>query len=238
MSGTVVGNQRSIEGRFPVKVDKKMSLARGAVMFGPINKGSLRTYNLQGYNHSTDTIYPEIANLPGYIKVDVVPKAVPAGEQMTFILYFNTAKTTLYGLVDNTLQVKSGASASAFDLPVTALIEEDFTKMTPKQLDKAAIAELSESSIDFGRIKGQKTLSGEVEITNKGKSELIIRRVYSSDHGVSVSVSKDKLKPGKSAVIKVTVDTGEIPGDILNARVAVICNDPANPTQIIRLVGE
>ncbi len=238
VSGTVVGNQRSIEGRFPVKVDKKMSLARGAVMFGPINKGSLRTYNLQGYNHSTDTIYPEIANLPGYIKVDVVPKAVPAGEQMTFILYFNTAKTPLYGLVDNTLQVKSGASASGFDLPVTALIEEDFTKMTPKQLDKAAIAELSESSIDFGRIKGQKTLSGEVEITNKGKSELIIRRVYSSDHGVSVSVSKDKLKPGKSAVIKVTVDTGEIPGDILNARVAVICNDPANPTLIIRLVGE
>ena len=72
-----------------------------------------------------------------------------------------------------------------------------------------------------------------------------MRRVYSSDPGISVSIDKTKLKPGKEAVITATVDTAQLPGALLNARVAVITNapaliphDPGHPTQIIRLVGE
>ena len=74
-------------------------------------------------------------------------------------------------------------------------------------------------------------------LRNTGQSELVVRRVYSSDPGISVSIDKTKLKPGKEAVITATVDTAQLPGALLNARVAVITNDPGHPTQIIRLVG-
>lgn len=239
VSGTVVGNERSIEGRFPVKADSKFSLARGAVMFGPIGKGAMRTYNLQGYNRSTDTIRPQLVDMPGYIKADVVPAAVPPGEQMTFILYFNTSYCPLYGLVADTLGVKGNPESDiTYPLPVTAMVEEDFTKLTPRQLEKSGIATLSENSVDFGRIDGRKSLSGSVTLRNTGQSELVVRRVYSSDPGISVSIDKTKLKPGKEAVITATVDTAQLPGALLNARVAVITNDPGHPTQIIRLVGE
>lgn len=239
VSGTVVGNERSIEGRFPVKADGKLSLARNAAMFGPIGKGSMRTYNLQGYNRSTDTIRPQITDMPRHIKADIVPPAVPPGEQMTFILYFNTSYCPLYGLVADTLSIKSmPGAATTFQLPITAMVEEDFTKLTPRQLEKSGIATLSDKAVDFGRIHGQAHLRGTVKLRNTGKSELLVRRVYSSDPGISVSINQTKLKPGKEAVITATVDTSAIPGDMLNARVAVITNDPGNPTQIIRLVGE
>ncbi len=237
VSGTVVGNLRSIAGRFPVKADSALSLARPAVMFGPVNKGELRTYNLQGYNRSNDSIAPQVKGLPRYMKVDVVPPVVPPGEQMTFIIYLNTASCPLYGLVDENIRISADPKGEPYTLPLTALVEEDFTKLTPKQLENSGVATLYDKSIDFGRYERGSKLTGSVVLRNTGKGALAIRRVYSSDPGVSAKINKTSLKPGKDATITVTVDTSKNPGDLLNARVAVITNDPANPTQIIRLLG-
>ena len=232
VSGTVVGNIRSIEGRFPIEATPQISLARSAVMFGPLKKGTMRTLNLQGYNRSTEPITPSVSNLPSYIKVDVVPATVPAGEQFTLIFYFNTSLCPLYGLVEDE------ADIDGYRLPLTAMVEEDFNKLTPKQLEKAPVATLSETAIDFGTFTRGNTINATFTIRNTGHSALEIRRVYSSDPGVKATAERTTLKPGKETNVNATIDTALIPGDMLNARVAVITNDPANPTQIVRLVGQ
>lgn len=239
VSGTVIGSSKSIEHRFPVTADSWLSLSRNAVMFGQMKKGMMRTFNLQGYNRSKNTIHPTISNMPEYITADVVSEETAAGDQVTFILYFNSAKCPTYGLVADTLLISSDPlSSTLYPLPVTALVEEDFSKMTPQQLAKAPEAVLEETKVDFGTVDRSVKLSGKVSLKNEGKSQLVVRRVYSSDPGVSVNISKPIIKPGKDAEIKIEVDPTQIPGDILNYRVAVITNDPVNPTQIIRVVGE
>jgi len=239
ISGTVVGSKKSIEHRFPVEADAWLSLSRNAVMFGQMKKGAMRTFNLQGYNTSKNAIHPAISNLPEYITADVVPEETPAGDQVTFILYFNSAKCPTYGLVADTLLISSDPlSSTLYPLPVTALIEEDFGKLTPQQIAKAPVATLESDKVDFGIVDRSKKLTAKVALKNEGKSQMVVRRVYSTDPGVVVNISKPIIKPGKEADIKIEVDPSQIPGDILNYRVAVITNDPANPTRTIRLVGQ
>ncbi|MBO4942297.1 MAG: DUF1573 domain-containing protein [Muribaculaceae bacterium] len=240
IKGTVVGSRESVKHRFPVSADQWLSLSRNAVMFGQLKKGMTRTFNLHGYNLSGNTLHPTITNLPEYISVDVVPEETAPGDQVTFILYFNSAKCPDYGLVADTLLVSSDPlSSTVYQLPVTALVSEDFGKMSPQQLAKAPVAVLDKDKIDFGKIdRSGKALKDKVSLKNEGKSQLVVRRVYSTDPGVKVSVSKPIVKPGKTVDINIELDPSQIPGDILNYRVALVCNDPANPTQTIRLVGE
>ena len=94
--------------------------------------------------------------------------------------------------------------------------------------------------LDFGRLdrhQSEKT-SRSITLRNDGRSPLLIRRVYSGDKGIDATVSSEKIKAGKSAVLTLTVDPSQLPGDILNARVQVISNDPSAPIVTIRAVGE
>lgn len=237
ISGSVVGNLRSIRGRFPVEADSTLSLAGDVVLFGPMTKKSMRTYNLQAYNHSADTIRPALVDLPRYVKADIVPPCVPPGEQMTFIVYFNGASCPLYGLVTDTIALVSAPTADPYPILVSALLEEDFASLTPKQLADSPVASLDKDRLDFPDIKSRGPVDATVRLTNTGRSELIVRRVYSSDPGIAASADKLKIKPGKSADIAIHIAPEAFASGILNARVAIITNDPNNPTQTIRLTG-
>ena len=75
-------------------------------------------------------------------------------------------------------------------------------------------------------------------VTNKGKSPLVIRRLWVADgEGVTVSTKRNEIKRGKSATITVTVDTGLIQGNLLNVPLTLLCNDPESPRTTVRLVG-
>ena len=236
ITGVVIGAQSSIAGRYPVDMGA-LRFRNGAIMFGQIKKPQMKTINLGAYNRSTDSVRVRIDRKPAFVDIDFVPEIVPPGEQMTAICYFRSHNCKEWGLVEDSVTVVAGKDR--FVLPVTAIINEDFSKLPADKLAKAPVAQLSEPSVDFGRIsRDGGTLSRTVTLTNRGKSNLEIRRVYTTDPGVTVAVDHDSLKKDKSAVITVTVDPKVLPTDILNARISLITNDPANPTQILRVLGE
>ena len=45
------------------------------------------------------------------------------------------------------------------------------------------------------------------------------------------------MKRGKRNEVTVTVDPAAITGDLVNARLTVITNDPLHPTHTVRVVG-
>lgn len=235
--GTVVGDEGSVQAHFPVKGTGGIQLQRGAVMFGRIEKGRTGSASLNFYNRSTDSIRPVVENLPPHITLIVEPAVVPPGDQATAIFYFNSRRSPLYGFVNDTLALAPYAGAEAFILPSVAIVEEDFSKLTPKELAKAPVATLSETSVDFGKIGRSGKLTRTLTLRNEGKSVLNVRRIYSLDEGVDFTIDKTSLKPGKTATITATVDPSKLPGALLNARGALITNAPGAPTQTIRLVG-
>ncbi len=239
VTGTVVGSAASVSQRFPAPCGNALQLAKGMVMLGDVTKGKMRTVFLSGYNRSQDTIRPSAVSLPPYLEMTAEPEVVPPGEQTSLIFFFHGERCSLYGLVSDSISIRPDNDAEPCTIQTTAVVHEDFSRLTPGECAKAPVARLSAQSLDFGTLRrdgAQATLSATLH--NDGKRPLEVRRVYTCDSGVNASIDRTKIKHGKSACITVTVDPAALPGAILNARISVITNDPDNPVRTLRAVGE
>ncbi len=238
ITGVVVGSSASVARRYPVEMDA-MKLRNGAIMFGQVSKGHLKSVFVEGYNRSNDTIRPAVAYKPDCVDIFFEPAAVGPGEQVSIVCYYHSSKNKLYGLVEDSVGIIPDAGKATYTLPLTAIVNEDFSKLTPGQRAKAPEIVVEEKTVDFGRLTPDSgTVSRTVEIGNRGKSPLEIRRVYTNDPGVTVSCDKTVIKKGKHATVTITVDPAALPCSLLNARISLIANDPANPTTKLRAVGQ
>lgn len=231
--GSVVGAPQTVAKRYPQQCTPEIMLSRDILMTGEVNKGMQRTVFLEAYNRSTDTIHPLVTRAPAYYTIKPTPEAVAPGEQLSFICYFNSGKCPLYGMVTDTIYIAPNPGTEGCAVEAVALVREDFSKLTDKELAKAPVARLADERIDMtGRTTAITTLR------NMGRSPLTVRRIYSQDAGVRATIDRTNIKPGKAATItfEAIPETGD--GTLLNARFALITNDPANPTQTIRVVGE
>lgn len=236
ITGVVIGAQSSVAGRYPVDMGA-LKFKNGSIMFGQVTKPHMKTVFAEAYNRSADSVRLRVASKPSYIDINFEPKTVGPGEQVSVICYFRSNGKNMWGLVEDSVRFTTGAEE--FVLPLTAIVNEDFSKLSAADREKAPVAKLSTESADFGRVdRDGGTVSRTVELTNEGKNTLEIRRVYTADPGVSVEVDKQSLKKGKSAIITISVDPKLLPGALLNSRISVITNDPDHPVQTLRAVGE
>jgi len=234
--GTVIGSNASVSRRYPVDFGA-LKLAHPGMMLGEVVKDHLKTVYFDGYNRSSDSLRVQTVCRPEYLDIVVTPPVAPPGEQVTFVAYVNSDKCPLYGLVEDSVTVSAGGRT--ISLPTTLIVKEDFSKMSSDKMAKAPIAVPSAETVEYGvvdRAGGPVTAS--FTLSNSGKSNLIVRRIYSGDPGVTASIDESTIKKGKSAQIHVTIDPAVQTGGLLNSRLSVITNDPLHSVYTIRLVGE
>lgn len=239
IKGVVIGATQTLRAHYPIEVGK-LKLRNTAIPFGEIYKGRTKTAFLDAYNQSEDTIRPVIEGLPEYIEVNIAPKAVPPGEQLTLTFFYNSARNDDWGLstADARIYPNRGAAESQ-ELSLMAIVKEDFSKMSEKQKADAPRIAVSESTVDLGRIgKGSKH-TAELSIDNYGKDPLIIRKISCTDPEISFKVNKDKIKHGSKARLTISVDTSKSKDEsIINSKLIIITNDPQRPQSAVRIVGE
>ena len=179
---------------------------------------------------------PRWSNLPSYLRVASSADTVPAGEQVVYSLVLTPTETALYGILTDSLTLSSGPDNVKID--ITAILEEDFSRLTPGQRMKAPVIKIDRDRVDFGEFPADAApITRSFTIENTGKGDLFLRRVYTIDPGVTVEAETDKIKKGKSAQVRVTVYPDQLPSPLLNARIQIIANDPENPITIVRAVG-
>ncbi len=234
--GVVIGGHESVAGRYPV--DKgALQLRNPAVVFGQVKRPHMKTVFAEAYNSTSDSLPMSVVAKPRFVDINFEPKVARPGEQLSIICYLRSNEAGLYGLVEDSITIAAGTET--FTLPLSAVVNEDFSRLTADDMAKAPVADLDSESLDFAKIeRNSEPLTLNVHLRNSGRNTLDIRRVYSVDPGISVSVDKKSVKKGKSADISVTVDPSALPGDILNARVSVITNDPVSPVRTLRVVGQ
>lgn len=236
ISGVVIGSGETVARRFPADLGP-LKLAHRAVMLGEVNKGRLKTVYIDGYNRSADSLRVSITRSPRYIDIAVAPEVAPPGEQVTLIAYVNSEKCPLYGLVEDSVTI-SPKPGLEFTIPMTLLVKEDFSGLSAARMKNAPIAVPETQTVDFGTIShDDRPLTRTMTLANAGHDRLEIRRVYSTDPGVTVSVRDSSVKKGKKTVITVTVDPALQTGALLNSRLSIITNDPMQPVRTVRLVG-
>lgn len=238
--GTVIGSPATLDSRFPESVGPFRFSGRLSA-FGETVKGRVLAAAVNLYNTTDDTIVPAVEKLPPYINALIRPEVVPPGQQATVSLTGYTDRTDEYGMVEGSfllLPDKNQPDLKA-EIQTVMIVNEDFSKLTPKEREEAPKASVSEKSVDFGQFsKEDKQLRQTFEIKNTGRSPLIVRKLTSTFKAVTVTTPTGKIKPGKSVVVTVTVDPSLISGNMLNSRLTLVTNDPDNSSQTIRVVGE
>ena len=239
IKGIVIGNEASVGKRYPMDMGP-LKLRNRAVMMGRVAAGKGKSEFIDGYNQSHSPITPAFANVPKYLQVSASPQTVEPGDMVSFSVYFRGDKCHEWGLVSDSLQIcPRGRGGDCYWLPVTAIVEEDFSNMTPEQLSKAPAMSVVGDRIDLGEVPlaATKAVTASIKIANMGKSPLKIRKIYSTDSAVTVKIKTTEIKPGKEAKIEVAYKPGANAGDVINSRLTIITNDPSAPTRTIRIVG-
>lgn len=240
ITGTVIGSSNTLKSRYPIEVGP-VSLRTGTIAYGKVLKGETMGQYIDAYNTSADTLRPRVEGAPKYIKVIVQPAVVPPGEQFILSTILHSNMTPQWGVVADSLMFYPDAKATeGRKVETVAILEEDFSKLTPDQMAKAPLLDTDLTAIDLKKLsRSDKPIKEKFTITNRGKSPLIIRAISCPDPAVEVALKDRTIKPGKSAKVDVMIDPSRITrSELLNARINIIANDPLHPSTMVRVVAE
>lgn len=236
INGVVIGAENTLRSRFPLVVGP-LRLRGNIVTFGAVKIGEMKSQFVNIYNSSTAPIKPTWSNIPNYLRVTAAHDTIQPGEQGVYSFALVPNKKTQYGILTDSLSLNVPGEKPQ-TIEIAAIIEENFSRMTEKQLADAPIIKTETDMLDFGDFAtASAPMTRQFRVTNAGKNPLLLRRLQISEPGISVDASFSKLKKGKSGIVTVTFDPSKFDAPLLNARLQIITNDPAKPMTTVRLVG-
>ena len=115
-------------------------------------------------------------------------------------------------------------------------IEEDFTHMTPAQKANAPRLAVNKQVFNFDTIAQNTSASDVIEITNQGRSPLIIRKIESQMPALTYSISTSTIEPGQKATLQITFKA-QNRRHRQQCTLDIISNSPTNPIQTIKVEG-
>ena len=146
---------------------------------------------------------------------------------LTLYVNFYPVKPADYGQIkqeilvytnDDTLPIKK--------FYVNADVFQDFSKLSKSDLKKAPKIQVEKNAVDFGDVHYFEYPERTIQVSNKGKRELVIKRLVRSCNCIYPTIDKMVLKKGEKANLKVKWDLKNIVGPDEKS-FKIITNDPS-----------
>ncbi|MCX6239461.1 MAG: DUF1573 domain-containing protein [Bacteroidia bacterium] len=236
ITGEVIPKNLSTEDIFPVDFGK-IRLEYNELPFTKIKENEIKTDTLHFYNPGNSPVSVNFKIVPPYVSIKTIPAIVQPKSKGFFLITFDATKKPAYGYITNRIYVSfNGEEKYDNAFKVSAIIEEDFSKLSATDLANSPQIEYNSRTFDFGEIPEGKTVEYSFKITNKGKRELIIRNVTASCDCTAGKPASNTIQPGGNTDMKVTFDSHGKVG-MQNKIITVISNDPGHATTILRVTG-
>lgn len=237
----------TLEGEIRVFVDPKAEeypLTMGNLRYKPfyhlffeLKNTEVRTDTIYLYNGWEHEMTLTFDDLPEYISVTPVPgKLKPISDGILLVTYDAVKRNDFDMLFDQVTLLTNDADEPEKKLDIIAVIVDDFSKYENGDYSNAPVAEFNTLEYDFGTIKQGYIARYTLELTNRGKDTLIMRKTNASCGCTLGKSEKDRLAPGESTTIQVSFNTYGRKGK-QNHSVTFITNDPKNPSQTFTITG-
>ena len=245
ITGNVIPTASTLDKQYPLRAGD-LRISQQSIPMGELVRGKNKTEYLSVYNASTDTLIVSVQGGNDHLKPAVVPDTVPPGKVAALTVHYISGKAPLWGLNIDTLTLScaplhqpAAATPGTADVHVMAQVLEDFSNLTDKQRQDAPVVGVDcGDRLDFATMSASTAATRSFTITNKGKDNLILRRLWAPEgEGITIKTDKQIIKHGKKATVQVTVDPSYQQGNMLNVPLTLMTNDPESPIVTIRLVG-
>lgn len=235
--GEVTPRERTIEDEFPYAVGS-LRFRTNHLSFGNIVPGQVKVDSLLFINLTDKALTLSFPNIPNHMEIKIFPTTVKPGQRGKLQITYNSGVRNDWGVVSDYFQMIISDNPSQPNyLYLSANIQEDFSKWNAKQVENAPSIEFKEKVFDFGELMHGDNIEHEFVFTNKGKSDLIIRKVQAGCGCTAIAPTKTLLKPGESSSVKAVFDSRGQRGR-QNKGITVVSNDPVNSTVILRISGD
>jgi hypothetical protein len=232
IKGNVEAKVLTLEEQYPFVIDK-LRFKKDVIELYRIISTGVRTETLEVINTGTTPAIPVFEDVPTHITIKTEPVSIPAGAKGVIHCTYNAAKKKDVGLSTDNITVKIKHTKGT--LMVRANIEEDFSALTPAELENAPAAVTEKTNHQFDKIKKGSKATGIFEIKNEGKSDLIIRKITSDCDCVTSSITATTIKPGKSATLKLELTATDLGEKFYGT--TVITNAPKQRQLVFYLIG-
>lgn len=225
-----------------------LKLQTKTVLYSSIRPDETLGEKINVKNEGKTTLTIQQGKVPNFLTVETRPTQLAPDEVGEITLLLDAKATKRKGRVTTEipLTVKStGQKEISGKIHVAANIIDNFGKLSGAEKAQAPVAQLSGTLLDFGKLPEKGSfipliggkVTGTVEITNTGKSPLIIHSITCDNELVDISGGKKEIKPGVTATYKIAVRPRDIKTK-LEALINVVCNDPNGPVRLIKVTAE
>lgn len=237
ISGSVIQKEPSMEEQFRYTMGD-LRLQSSHIGFGKIAPGSTATQTVNVINPGTKPIKVNFVQVPPFLVAKIKLEVIQPGQKAVIEITYNAAKKNDWGfLIDYLYFSLNGSKNPDHKVTITAEILEDFSKMTAAQKEKAPKISFDDPNYEFGAVKAGTKVEHDFTFTNKGKSDLIIRKINTTCGCTTVAPKDLVIKPGSQSSIKAVFNTLGYRNEQTKV-VTVITNDPLSSTITLWIKGK
>ena len=236
MKGVVLEHYVDLSANFPIDMGD-LRLDKNELEFDDVSRGDQLVQELYIYNNGTSDYHPNLMHLPPYLTAKVEPERLASGEVGIITVTLNSSLLHDYGLTQTSIYLAGNPGDKVrpdHEIGVSAVLLPALTGLTIAEKEQAAKMQLSseEVTIDFEGKAKQKAV---IDITNQGRSELVISSLQMFTPGLRISLAKSHLKPGESTKLKITAMREDLLKARTRPRILMISNDPNKPKVVINI---
>lgn len=234
ITGKVAQREKTVAELYPRKVGE-LRVKTNHISFSKMLENESKTKELALINDTDEPISVGFRTVPKHLEAKIEPEIIPAKGEGKLIVTYNAEAINTFGFASHRIYLSmNGSDDYKNSIGISATLGEDFSALSSDQMANAPVVNFTEKTHDFGEmIQGDKK-EYTFNLSNDGKSELIIRNVRSSCGCTAVAPSKKVIAAGEAAPIKVTFDSRGKRGR-QSKTITVITNDPKTPTTTLRI---
>lgn len=236
MTGVVLEDLKDYSGSYPFSIGDLL-IDRNELEFDDVNKGENPTQHIYMMNAGTKVFTPNMMHLPPYLSAIVTPERLAPGRSGKIEVTLNSSKLHDFGLTQTNVYLgrnlgekvssDNGITVSAVLLPAFDGMTDDMKKYAPRM-------SLSADSLTLV-FDGKRKKSGDIVITNNGRTTLKITALQMFTSGMKVTLGKRDIEPGESTKLKITVELDENRKQRSKPRVLMITNDPDRSKVVVKV---
>lgn len=228
----------TVEQLYPYQMGN-FRMTKNSVVFPEIRNTESKKDTVKFINTATIPIQLDFQKFPEHLKAVSSANVIMPGKEESIIITYDASRVNGFGfLSDARIYLQTTDTLQALKvIYVSANVKEDFSKLTAKQRENAPVIEFENKIFDFGTGETGKEIKYSFVFSNKGKSDLVIRKVHASCGCTATNPEKSLLKPGETSKIDIVFNTESRVGDQFKS-ITVISNDPEHPEIMLQVKGK
>lgn len=190
--------------------------------------GSIKTEVIDVINNTDKPMAIGFHKVPKHVQVHISNTVLKPDQVGAITIKYIAALAADYGKRDDSFYVVINNKEKQNPnnkINLTANITEDFSRLSADLINKAPVAAFSQNRIELGSMVRGTSKTSSVNLTNNGKTNLLIRKIVSDYDGMKVNPAFMSIAPGKTIKLNVTFNAGTFDGNVVQ-RFTVITNDP------------